>query len=50
MKIFFDTNILISAYYFKGNERKVLLRTIRSNHVPMISTQVVFRDTESHGK
>lgn len=41
MKIFFDTNILISAYYFKGNERKVLLRTIRSNHVPMISTQVV---------
>ena len=41
MKIFFDTNIIISAYYFKGNERKALLKTINSNHTPVISTQVV---------
>ncbi|MFW6048326.1 MAG: hypothetical protein ACOC87_03430 [Candidatus Natronoplasma sp.] len=39
MKIFFDTNIIISAYYFKGNERKALRRTIHSNHVPVISSE-----------
>ncbi len=38
---FFDTNILISAYYFKGKERKSILKITHSDHTPVISTQVV---------
>ncbi len=41
MKVFFDTNVLISAYYFKGNERRLMLKVIESDHVPVISTQVI---------
>lgn len=41
MRIFFDTNVLISAYYFDGNEREVLSKIIDSKHTPVISMQVI---------
>ncbi len=49
MKVFFDTNIIISAYYFRGNERRALLEMIRSDHRPIISTQVVSEIQEVMG-
>jgi len=41
MKVFFDTNVIISAYYFDGNERRTLMMIIGSQHIPVISTQVI---------
>lgn len=41
MKVFFDTNVIISAYYFDGNERRTLSMIIGSQHIPVISTQVI---------
>jgi len=28
MRVFLDTNIILSGYYFKGNERKILQKVI----------------------
>ena|GEM_PF-2913598 len=38
MKAFLDTNVLLSAYYFNGNERRVLtLCPISSERTPWVS-------------
>ena len=41
MKIFFDTNVLVSAFYFNGNERKVLKFVIDNEIEGVISPQVI---------
>jgi putative PIN family toxin of toxin-antitoxin system len=41
MKVFVDTNVLISAYYFKGNERKLLQLIIDKEITGVISPNII---------
>ena len=41
MRVFFDTNILLSAYYFRGKEREALQRIIDGKHDGFISLLVI---------
>ena len=41
MKVFLDTNVLISAYYFKGNERRLLQLIIENKIRGVISPNII---------
>ena len=41
MKLLMDTNVLISAYYFKGNERRLLQLIIENKIRGIISPYII---------
>ena len=41
MKVFIDTNVLISAYYFKGNERRLLQLIVENKIRGIISPNII---------
>ncbi len=41
MKVLIDTNVLISAYYFKGNERRLLQLIIENKIRGIISPNII---------
>jgi len=41
MKAFLDTNVLLSAYYFNGNERRVLRKAIDGEFTAVTSPLVI---------
>jgi putative PIN family toxin of toxin-antitoxin system len=41
MKVLIDTNVLISAYYFKGNERKLIQMVIDNKIKGVISPNII---------
>lgn len=41
IRAFLDTNILVSAFLFRGNENQVLIRAVRGEFKPLCSEYVL---------